>query len=36
MRAFTRNATKDFVNLFASKSLPTELAEPEDRVKDEL
>ena len=33
---YPRFATKDFVNFFASKSLPTELGEAEDRVRDEL
>ena len=36
MKAFTRWATKYFVNFFASKSLPTELGEAEDSVRDEL
>ena len=36
MRVFVRNASKNFVNLFASKPLPTELGQPEDRVRHEL
>lgn len=36
MRAFTRNATKDLMDFFASKSLPTEVGEPENRARDEL
>ena len=36
MKAFTRFATKDFVEFFASKSLPTELSEAKDRARDEL
>ena len=36
MRALTRNASKEFVDFFTSKSLPTASGEPEERVKDEL
>ena len=36
MKAFTRFATKDLVDFFVSKSLPTELGKAEDRVRDEL
>ena len=33
---YLRFATKDFVDFFASRSLPTELGGAEDSVKDEL
>ena len=36
MRALTRNASEDFVDFFASKSLPTASGEPEETGKDEL
>ena len=36
IKGLTRFATKDFVDFFAGKSLPTELGKAEDRVRDEL
>ena len=36
MRTFTRNASKDFMDFLASKSLPTVSGEPEERGRDEL